>query len=500
MGQLLVGTRKALNVIITAMDWWTPDGGTLLEWHPTAHARRHAAAAPDDSGPLSFLQENHIRACHAARQSGVDHTAYLGSGTDVDGDLDSDALTRALRTFVLRHEGLRTWFDTDGVEVTRHLLDWEAVDFEVTVAGQFTESGQFREYLHGRFEREAVATSWPGFAFGAISRPGGFTLYYGCDHALSDGASQALALAEIAELYDSEITGNAPADFASAPTGSFLEYARLENHLAASCDPGSPAVVEWLDIFESHGGAMPGFPLDMGLEPGETAPVRPIELDLLDAGGIARFDRVCRDAGGTFLSGIYAAVAITEYELADRTDYFGISVLATRLLADFGMSQGWFCNFAPVAFPVAGAGAFTDLIPAALAGYTRAKRLAAVPAQSVIAALLGSGADPADVTASPNLLSYIDFRRFPGHGGQAYDRGVLFTGEGRTANASMWFNRDDDRLYLGSQTPDTTLAQLQIKRYHEHLWSVFDRVVVDGDYPVPGPQPTGVQGEQMRLP
>lgn len=472
-------------MIITAMDWWTPAGGTLIEWHPTAAASEHAAAAAQDAGPLSFLQENHIRACNAARQVGNDHKAYLGSGTDIDGDLDRNALTRALRNFVLRHEGLRTWFDTDGVEITRHLLDPGDVDFEARVAGEFTDHEQFRAYLHSRFGSEAVATSWPGFAFGAISRTGSFTLYYGCDHALSDGASQALALAEIVELYDAEITGNEPAPFASTPAGSFLEYARLENQLAAGFDADSAEIIEWRDIFESHGGVMPGFPLDMGLAPGETAPVRPVELNVLDADGIARFERICKEAGGTFLSGIYAAVALTEYELAARADYFGISVLATRLFSDFGMSQGWFCNFAPVAFGVEGARSFTDLVPVALAGYTRAKRLAAVPAQSVIAALLKSGASPADVAASPNLLSYIDFRRFPGYGGQAYDRGVLFTGEGRTANASMWFNRDDERLYLGSQTPDTTLAQLQVKRYHEHLWSVFDRVVTTGDYAVP---------------
>lgn len=486
-------------MIITAMDWWTPDGGTLLEWHPRSAAAQRAAAAPVAAGPLSFLQENHLRSTHAARQGGSEHKAYLGSATDIDGELDRAAMTRALEAFVARHEGLRTWFRLDGNDITRLRVEDEALDFEVTVAGEFTESHEFRRYIHGRFGGEATAMSWPGFAFGAISRPGGFTIYYGCDHALSDGASQALALAEIAELYEAQVDGR-PADaFASSPTGSFLDYARMENELTQSFSAKSPEVVEWLDIFRHGGGVMPGFPLDMGLEPGETAPVRPIELNLLDTDGIAAFDRVCKAAGASFLSGVYAAVAITEYELAARTDYFGISVLATRLVADYGLSQGWFCNFAPVAFGVADVGSFTELLPAALAGYNRAKRLAVVPAQSVIGALLNSGAALEDVTASPNLLSYIDFRRFPGDGRAAYERGVLFTGEGRTANASMWFNRDHDRFYLGSQTPDTTLAQLQVKRYHEHLWSVFDRVVTDGDYAVAGPGLTGCPTEETAL-
>ncbi len=486
-------------MIITAMDWWTPGGGTLLEWHPRVGAAQRAAMAPPSAGPLSFLQENHIRSTDAARKGGGDHTAYLGSATDIDGDLDRAALTKALEAFVARHEGLRTWFRLDGNDIARLRVEDDAIDFEVSVAGEFTESQEFRQYIHGRFGSEATAMSWPGFAFGAISRPGGFTIYYGCDHALSDGASQALVLTEIAELYEAEV-GGGPADaFASSPTGSFLDYARMENELTQSYCAQSPEVVEWLDIFRTNGGVMPRFPLDMGLQPGETAPVRPIELNLLDADGIATFTRICKASGASFLSGIYAAVAITEYELAARADYFGISVLATRLVADFELSQGWFCNFVPVAFNVSDAASFTQLLPAALAGYNRAKRLAVVPAQSVIGALLQSGTALEDVTASPNLLSYIDFRRFPGDGHPAYDRGVLFTGEGRTANASMWFNRDHERLYLGSQTPDTTPAQLQVKRYHEHLWSVLDRVVTDGDYVVAGPGLTGCPTEETAL-
>lgn len=471
-------------MIITAMDWWRPAGGTLLEWHPTADAARLAGQAPADAGPVSFLQENHVRGAHAACRAGNDHKAYLGSGTEIDGDLDQAAMTRALCAFVRRHDGLRTYFGTNGIEVTRHVVDPAAIDFDVCVAGSFGEESQFREYLHGRFGTEATTTDWPGFAFGAITRPGSFTIYYGCDHALTDGASMALALTEIAELYDAEIHSAEPAGFASAPAGSFLDHARMEAEAAQSFTPDSPEVLEWLEIFTAHGRTMPGFPLDLGLGPGETAQVRPIELDLLDSAGIERFERVCKGVGTTLVSGIYAAVAVTEYELASRPDYFGITVLNTRTPDGFALSQGWFCAFAPVAFNVSQSDSFTGLLPTAQAGYARAKRLAAVPTPVVLGALIAAGAALEDIVKSPNLLSYLDFRRFPGAGRPAYDRGVLFTGEGRTANASMWFNRDNSRLYLGSQTPDTTVAQLQVKRYHEHLWNVINSVARDGDYAV----------------
>jgi hypothetical protein len=473
-------------VILTAMDWWKPAPGTLMEWHPSAEAMSRAHAAPVDPGPLTFLQENHIRVCHATAAGGAEHKAYLGTASEIEGDLHASALSRALRTYVLRHEGLRTWFRTDGVQVSRMLVEPDAVEFEARTAGEFVDDAEFSRYIHTRLGAEAIATRWPGFAFGAVSRPGSFTLYYACDHALSDGVSQALVLDEIAELYNSEVHGTAPPGYVTAPTGSFRDYARVESDTAGGLTLRSPDVAEWVDIFAAHGAAMPTFPLDMGLAPGETAPVRPIEFTLLDAAGTERFERECKASGASMIGGIYAAVAITEFELARHADYFGIAVLGTRLFRDFALSQGWFCNFAPVAFEVVGSRSFTDLVSRAQDGHTRAKRLAAVPLPVVIGALLQSGADPAEVAATPNLLSYIDFRKFPGNGHPAFDRGVIFTGEGRTSNASMWFNRDHDRLYLGLQTPDTPKAQLEVKRYLQHLGEVIDTVSREGDYSVSG--------------
>ena len=470
-------------MILTAMDWWTPAPGVLLEWHPSPASAARALAAPTAPGPLTFLQENHLRGCHATADAGGEHNAYLGAATEVDGPIDLAALSRALRTLTLRHEGLRTWFRTDTTQITRMLVEPDAVAFEAHRVGDFTTDTEFRRYIHARLGAEAISTSWPGFAFGAISRPDGFTMYYGCDHALSDGASQALVLDEIAELYEAEKKGTAPPPHVSAATGSFLDYASLQNDIAARFTDDSPEVAEWVDIFTSHGAAMPRFPLDLGLEPGETAPVRPIEFDLLDAAGADRFERVCRQSGAGVMGGIYAAAAITALELTGRTDYFAIAVLGTRS-TEFALSQGWFCNFAPVAFDVASAGSFNEVTAAAHAGHVRAKRLSSVPLPVVITALLRSGMDPRDVAGTPNLLSYLDFRRFPGDGSPAHDRGVIFTGEGRTANASMWFNRDRKRLYLGLQTPDTATAQLEIKRYLQRLWEVIDTVAREGDYAV----------------
>lgn len=102
-------------------------------------------------------------------------------------------------------------------------------------------------------------------------------------------------------------------------------------------------------------------------------------------------------------------------------------------------------------------------------------------------AMVAAGASPEAVVTAPNMLSYIDFRWFPGCGDDAYDRGVIFTGEGRTGNASLWINRDHDSVYLGSQTPDTPFAQYQVRRYFEHLAAVIDRIARTGDRVIDSP-------------
>ncbi|APE34354.1 hypothetical protein BOX37_10770 [Nocardia mangyaensis] len=469
-------------MIITALRNWRPAAGALVEWQPTEAARRAASTAAADPDPGTFLQDNHLRGVHARAQTGRPHTAYLAVTTEVDGALDAEAMSRALRRFVVRHSGLLTWFATDGATVTRHGVDADRIAFEAHTTGHTLGDNEFRDYALARIAREAVATSWPGFLLGAVTRTNSFTLYYATDHALSDGASQALVLTEILDFYDNEKSGHALSPYTAAPTGGFPDYARTEHARAQQFSPSSPEIAEWVDIFRHHGHVMPRFPLDLGLEPGTTVPMHGIEFDVLDRTGSAAFAEACRAAGGRYVAGVLAAVAITDRELAGRDEYYGMTVLSTRGSGEYLLAQGWLCNFAPVAFTVRGATSFTELVTRANEAYDRAIALSEVPLQAVLGALLASGADPAAVTASPNMLSYMDFRRFPGAGTTPYERGMLFTGEGETANASMWFNRDAEHLYLGCQSPGTPFAQQQLARYHAHLRGVFDAVAADGDY------------------
>lgn len=471
-------------MIITAMRNWKPDPGTLVEWHPTPAARTAAEHAAIDPTPPSFLQENHVRGVYAADVRGQSHTAYLGSSTDISGDLDTGAMTRAIEVFLRRHDSLQTSFEVADGRVVRRRVPPEAVSMAAESVGTSTSVTEFLDYARARLSRDATPLTWPPVAFGAVAREGSFTLYYGSDHAFSDGASQVLVMNELIDLYRAEVAGVDPTDI-SEWTGSHLEYVAIENAAARELAPDGPEMEHWNEVVTAHGGAMPSFPLDLGFAPGENAPVEPIEIDLLDAAETDAFEAACKRAGGKFVTGLLAAVAITDHEVAGRESYAGITVLGTRHLGNFALSQGWFCNFAPVGFPVAGSADFGAVVQRATAAYARTKKTAGAPIGQVLTNLVESGVGGAGLAASPHLLSYIDFRWFPGHGSEADDAAILFTGEGNTSNASMWFNRDGRHFYLGSQTPDTPFAQAQVARYHSHLRRVLRTVARTGTY-VPG--------------
>ncbi|SNT34588.1 condensation domain-containing protein [Rhodococcoides kyotonense] len=468
-------------MIITAMSNWKPEPGLLLEWHPTPAALDAAASAPVHPAPAAFLQEDHLRAVAAAEARGDVHHAYTGVATEIDGTLDRDALSRALTAYVLRHEGLRCRFEVrDGV-VTRHLASADVASFAPSEAGTFATDAEFQTYVRARFSSEATPFEWPGFVVGAVERASGFTLYYGADHAFTDGGSQALVISELADLYALEIGETVPTP---AEAGSHLDYAIEERARAAEYGPTSPEILAWKKIFEKNAGRMPRFPLDLGLADGERGPVRIVERHLLDADATAALDRACKAAGARISSGVFAAVAITDHELAGVDDYFGITVLSTRHLGDYGQSQGWFVNFAPVAFPVAGATTFADVAARAHEGFENAKKIAAAPVHAVLGALAADGTLGSELAVSPNMLSYIDFRWFPGVGRPADTRAEHFTGEGTTANASMWINRDADHFYLCAQVPDNAVAAASVERYHSHLQNVFETIAREGDYAI----------------
>ncbi|GAB2472804.1 condensation domain-containing protein [Promicromonospora xylanilytica] len=479
-------------MILGAMGTWTTPPGQVLHVRPTVETVAAAAEAPVDPGPPSFLQGDHLRAFAARRADGGRHRAWTGTATHLDGTLDRAALAGALTRLVRRHEGLRTWFDVDarpdGGGPVRHLVPAAVVDFETVDVPAFAPApgrswdDWLTAHLTETFDAACRPDSWAPFVLGAVAADDGFGLFWGCDHAFTDGASQLMVLSELEELYAQELGSGSAAGSGSDEVRtepgtfrSFLAHARAEHALAAATPADAPEIRAWADAVTAHDGRLPAFALDLGLAPGETAPVLIRSATLLDADGLARLDSLAAAHGTRFTGAVFAAIALTDTRLTGASDWFGVTVVGTRGQG-FETTQGWLCNFAPVTFPVAHDGARTclaDVLPAADAAFRQARMVAGVPVHAALGVMLAGGVlDPASL-GSPQLISYLDLRRFPGVGRPAYDRGLHFTGEGRTANASLWINRDHERLYLVTQTPDAPAAQAAVDRYVAELTATF---------------------------
>jgi hypothetical protein len=453
---------------IGALAELSPAPGRVVVLRPTRECQAAADAAPVSPGAPSFLQADHLNAYRAKVASGGVHRAWTGTCGEFDVAFDEAAYIEALTSFVGRHEGLRTWFDLTGATPVRHLVPVETIAFEaVEVEVPADWSGGWQELLVSLWDEQCRPDSWTPFLLGAIVREEGFTYFWGCDHAFTDGASQLMVPAELGAAYAAALGARSP-DLLEA--GSFVTYAAAEQQLAAQCDAETPAVREWVDIVSRHGGRLPRFPVDLGLAPGETAPVRIRTWTALEGEAVDALEELCRDAGGRFTSGVFALLAHVEQRLTGSSDYLGITVLGTRS-QQTAMSHGWFCNFAPVSMALGET--FPETVLAAEKAFGTARELARTPVHVALGAMVAGGVLAPTELASPQMVSYLDVRKFPGAGTTPFDTGLHFTGEGRTANASLWVNRFADRFELATQSPDTEQGGRAVATYFEALRDVL---------------------------
>jgi hypothetical protein len=445
-----------------------PRPGRVVVLRPTPECRAAADAAPVSPGAPSFLQADHLDAYRAKVAAGGVHRAWTGTAGELDADFSESAYAAALTAFVRRHEGLRTWFDLSGEAPVRRLVPAEAIAFEaVEVAAPADWSTGWESLLVSLWDEQCRPDSWTPFLLGAIVHEEGFTYFWGCDHAFTDGASQLMVPAELDTAY-AEALGAEVEPLPAA--GSFVTYAAAEQRLAAECDAETPAVREWVDIVSRHGGRLPRFPVSLGLSAGETAPVRVRRWTALEGAEVDELEELCRAAGGRFTSGVFALLAHAEQRLTGSSDYLGITVLGTRS-PQTAMSHGWFCNFGPVSMALGET--FAETVRAAEDAFGAARELARTPVHVPLGAMVADGLLPPSELTSPQMVSYLDVRKFPGAGTVPFDTGLHFTGEGRTANASLWVNRFADRFELATQSPDTEAGGSAVATFFEAVHDVL---------------------------
>lgn len=438
---------------------WSPQG-MVTTWLPSETMTAAYADTADDPTSASFLQTDHVRGVLAGRAQGRRHHAYTCSVATLPGVPDEERMTRAVNAFVAAHEGLRSTLSVDGDapdgSIRRRTVPAAAVDLVPTPV-----TGTSPETITDLLATTAVFDHAPALAVVTVAREDGqsFDLLLALDHASGDGISQMTGLLELMARYTGD-TGAAAQALTAQTHPSFLDYIRDEHERAAAVGDDSPGVRAWRGLFEITGGRVPGFPLPTGIVDGEPQPVVGIDGVLADPDLTGRLRALAREHQVSFSTVVYAALGLAHARLTGEDHYATVVVSATRGRR-YAISQGWFCNFTPLYFPVSGT-TVEDVLPDVVTAQARLKAALEEPVHASLGHLILSGQVDPSVMGSPQMVTYLDLGWFEEPAGADIR---LFTGFGRTSNANLWVYRNTDGLGIGSQAPDNPTARQSVETY-----------------------------------
>ncbi|WP_317444778.1 condensation domain-containing protein [Streptomyces collinus] len=442
--------------------------GRLVEWTLSPATVATAAGLPEDSRPPAYIQESHIRTARTVRDGGLFVPTWLGTVFDLAGPVDLDVLQEALRAWTVRHETLRSGFRWTGGSdegLRRFTLDAGDVSLHRESVGDFTDPDALVRHLENRFDTGADALRWPNLIYAAVVRDDSTSVYMAFDHSNVDAYSLHGIAAEISELYTAGLEGRGPV--VRTPAASYVDFCELERADADRIDDSHETVARWREFIRRCDGTLPGFPVDLGLEPGGPLPrQRMICEPLVDAGAAAAFEAYCRPYGGS-LVGLLAATALIVQELGGQSVYRTVVPFHTRVKSRWSDSVGWYVGGAPIEVPVTGSPDLEEVLRTVRAALQAARPLARMPLARVLG-LLGTDFRP----TSPDLysiVSYVDARGIPGADRWAEQRayGLLRVSYGD--QVCVWVSRLHDGLWLASRHPDTDVAAKNMRLYVERL-------------------------------
>jgi glutamate-1-semialdehyde aminotransferase len=170
----------------------------------------------------------------AAKFVGNDSVAYNeGLGLSLDGHLDEEALRRALQTLLDRHESLRAHFSRDGRSMI--IEPQLALDLTTHDVAHLDETERVKA-LAQCCDEEMAATfdlrRGPLVRFRLVRLSDNrHRLLFIAHHAICDGWSGAVVLAELAALYSAHVEGR-ELHLPAAPR--YADYALIEQHFLGS--------------------------------------------------------------------------------------------------------------------------------------------------------------------------------------------------------------------------------------------------------------------------
>jgi Condensation domain len=457
---------------------WDPGSGSVVTWEPTPGCAAKARQAPVTAVPPSSMQIGHLRGFVEFRERGLDYSRAVMGSWDVPGQCDIRAMTYVINAHLRRHATYHSWFEyKDAKNIVRHTLkNPHDIQFVAKQYGVLTQQ---------EWQDHVLATpdplQWDCFRFGIIQYEDRFALYAVVDHLHCDPMLIAGLYVEIVMNYNALREGKAPVTL--PPAASYDDFCMRESQCVSGMTLESPEVRKWIEFAEANGGTLPDFPLPLGDQSIPCGGDVRVER-LLGPDQTAQFEALCQQAGARFSGGVFACVALAQYELTGAETYYGLTPIDKRKCpADF-MTVGWFTGVVPFAVPVDPT-SFGETARAAQASFDENMDVANVPYDRVLELAPWLTRHGPEFT----MMSYMDagLPPFSAIVAKALDgvNATAFTDGRSPAYMYSTVFRLFDEVSIMVSHPNNPVARESVTRFTETMKSVFDRVAAGSFAAVP---------------
>jgi hypothetical protein len=325
---------------------WVPEPGRIVSWQASPASLEKARQAPVSDVPLSAMQEAHLRGFSRYAARGLNYARLVIGSGDEPGRCDVRVMGYVINSHLRRHKTYHSWFEYEDAEsIVRHTISDPAdVDFF-----PIRHDEMMRSEWHQLVLSTPDPVEWDCFRFGIIQRADHFTFFSIVDHLHCDPTIIAGLYTEIVMNYRALVRGAALAQL--PPPTSHDDFCMREKQLVSALTLDSPEVRKWIEFAENNGGTLPDFPLPLGDLSRATGGDLVVDR-LMDQEQTVAFESLCVEAGARVSGGLFACVALAQYELTGATTYYGLAPIdKRRSLAEFS-TMGWFTGVVPFTVPV----------------------------------------------------------------------------------------------------------------------------------------------------
>ncbi|MFD9484365.1 condensation domain-containing protein [Streptomyces sp. NPDC059991] len=453
--------------------------GHAMEWTVSAAGTAGLPQGSDPGALASYNQKDHFSVAQNLRAADFGYASYIGGSFEIRGSVDRVALEAALLHLVCRHEVLRCVFSagTDGPAL--EVVPPQDVKLERVDIGRIDSPAEARAYVR-QFLQGTDTLRGPWIVMGAMIREESTTVYFACDHLLTDGVSTPVAVHDIATAYAAYADGREP----SLPEArSFLDHGGAERRRGAAMGPGDALLDHWKEFVARNGGQLfPRFPLDLGIEPGVAYRAVNEADALLPSGRLDAMEARCRSVGGRTSAGVLAALGVSLRREGGPEVYRALVPVSTRGQGPYEHSMGWFVNTLPVEFPVADDTDFAGIMAGAQGALQAMRPYADAPFVRVFDLLTANQTGPRVWPFAVSFFSYLDFRRTPGAHSHVAWKARKYVSTTHSNGIFFWFHRDHTGLHLNSIFVDTSEARRTKAALVKTLVQTLDSIARTGRF------------------